>query len=108
MFTPTLDWGNELWASLWWIAKGWAMTAVATLVILSLIGRYTAWGKQFWRITSGYFKGPGSVRIWLWLALLLLSVMVSVRLTVLLSYYGNDLMTSFQVIAAGSVPATRR
>ena len=33
-FTPTLDWGNELWASLVWIAKGWAIAAIATLVIL--------------------------------------------------------------------------
>ena len=31
MFTPTLDWGNELWASLVWIAKAWAIAAIATL-----------------------------------------------------------------------------
>ena len=34
MFTPTLDWGNELLTSLWWIAKAWVIAAVATLVIL--------------------------------------------------------------------------
>ena len=33
MFTPTLDWGNELWTSLLWIAKAWVIAAVATLVI---------------------------------------------------------------------------
>ena len=38
MFTPTLDWGNELWVSLMWIAKGWAIAAIATLVICVLIG----------------------------------------------------------------------
>lgn len=51
MFTPTLDWGSELWTSLLWIAKGWAIAAVATLVILLLIVRFTTWGRQFWRIT---------------------------------------------------------
>ncbi|CAN5384362.1 ABC transporter ATP-binding protein/permease [soil metagenome] len=101
MFTPTLDWGNELGISLIWIAKGWAIAAVATLVVLVLIGRFTVWGKQFWRVTRGYFVGPESVIVWVWLAGLLLSVIIGVRLSVLFSYQGNDMSTSFQVIAAG-------
>ncbi len=39
--------------------------------------------------------------VWAWLAALLLSVMAGVRLSVLFSYQGNDMMTSFQVIAGG-------
>ena len=101
MFTPTLDWGNELLTSLWWIAKAWVIAAVATMVILVLIGRFTTWGRQFWRITSDYFTGPDSVKVWIWLAVLLLSVITGVRIDVLLSYQGNDMMTSFQVIATG-------
>jgi putative ATP-binding cassette transporter len=101
MFTPTLDWGNEWWTSLVWIAKAWAIAAVSTLVILVLIGRFTKWGKQFWRITGAYFTGPSSVKIWLWLAALLLSVIAGVRLDVLFSYQSNDMLTSFQVVAAG-------
>ena len=101
MFTPTLDWGNELLTSLWWIAKAWVIAAVATMVILVLIGRFTTWGRQFWRITGAYFTGPDSVKVWIWLAVLLLSVITGVRIDVLLSYQGNDMMTSFQVIAAG-------
>jgi putative ATP-binding cassette transporter len=101
MFTPTLDWGNELLTSLWWIAKAWAIAAVATMVILVLIYRFTTWGKQFWRVTGDYFKGPDSIKVWVWLAGLLLSVVTGVRIDVLLSFQGNDMMTSFQVIAAG-------
>lgn len=101
MFTPTLDWGTEVWTSLAWIAKAWLIAVVATLTILVLIIRYTEWGRQFWRITGDYFRGPASVKVWAWLAALMLSVIIGVRLTVLLSYYGNDMMTSFQVIAAG-------
>jgi putative ATP-binding cassette transporter len=101
MFTPTLDWGDEWWTSLVWIAKAWAIAAVSTLVILVLIGRFTKWGKQFWRITGAYFTGPSSVKIWLWLAALLLSVIAGVRLDVLFSYQSNDMLTSFQVVAAG-------
>jgi putative ATP-binding cassette transporter len=102
-FTPTLDWGNELWASLVWIARGWALAAVCTLAVLVLIGRYTTWGKQFWRITGDYFKGPDSVKVWLWLAVLLLSVIAGVRLSVLFSYQGNDMLTSLQVVAQGRI-----
>jgi putative ATP-binding cassette transporter len=101
MFTPTLDWGNELWTSLWWIAKAWAIAAVSTLVILALIGRFTVWGKQFWRITGPYFTGPSSVKVWLWLAALLLSVIIGVRLDVLFSYQSNDMLSSFQSVASG-------
>jgi putative ATP-binding cassette transporter len=101
MFTPTLDWGNELLTSLWWIAKAWAIAAIATMVILVLIYRFTTWGKQFWRVTGDYFTGSESVPVCVWLGVLLLSVVTGVRIDVLLSFQGNDMMTSFQVIAAG-------
>lgn len=101
MFTPTLDWGHELVASLVWIAKAWAISAVCTLGALVVLGRFTTWGRQFWRISGSYFTGAASVKVWLWLAALLLSVISGVRLVVLFSYQGNDLMTSFQVVASG-------
>ena len=71
------------------------------MVVLALIARFTTWGRQFWRITGAYFTGSESVKVWLWLGALLLSVIAGVRLDVLFSYQGNDMMTSFQVIAAG-------
>jgi putative ATP-binding cassette transporter len=101
MFTPTLDWGSQLWKSLVWIARAWAIAAVSTLVILTLIGRFTTWGKQYWRITGAYFTGSASVKVWLWLAVLLLSVIMGVRLDVLFSFQSNDMLTSFQVISQG-------
>jgi putative ATP-binding cassette transporter len=101
MFTPTLDWGDEWRASLIWVAEAWAIAAVATVAILALIFRYTTWGGQFWRITGAYFSGRDSVKIWLWLAAMLLLVIIGVRVDVLMSYYGSDMSTSFQVIAAG-------
>lgn len=103
MFTPSRDWGNEVWVSLWWIAQAWVIAAIATMVILVLLARFTEWGRQFWRITGDYFSGRESAKVWAWLALLLLLVMAGVRINVLISYYGNDLMTSFQVISGGLV-----
>jgi putative ATP-binding cassette transporter len=101
MFTPTLDWGSQLWTSLVWIVRAWAIAAVSTLIILTLIGRFTTWGKQYWRITGDYFTGRSSVLVWVWLAGLLLSVITGVRLDVLFSFQNNDMSTSFQVIAQG-------
>jgi putative ATP-binding cassette transporter len=101
MFIPTLDWGGELWKSLVWIARWWTYMAVSTFLVLLLIAKFTKWGRQFWRITGGYFTGRDSVRVWIWLGALLLSVVIGVRIDVLLSFQGNDMMTSFQSVAAG-------
>lgn len=102
MYKPSLDWSNEIPLSLLWAAKAWAISAVLTLVVLVLLARYTTWGRQFWRITGGYFRGRSSLTVWLWLGVLLFSTMVAVRLDVLLSYYSNDLYSSLQVAFEGA------
>ncbi len=110
LFTPTLDWSSEVWASLVWIATAWVIAAVCTLGVLALVGFFTEWGRQFWRITGDYFTGRGSVRAWLWLSALLLSVIAGVRLDVLFSYQGNDMLSSLQVAVQGMAvnePAVR-
>lgn len=101
MFTPTLDWGSELGTSLIWIAKAWTIAAVSTVLVLILLAKFTIWGRQFWRITGAYFTGRESVKAWLWLGAILLSIISGVRLDVLLSYYGNDLMTAAQTAVQG-------
>ncbi|HPY25881.1 MAG: vitamin B12/bleomycin/antimicrobial peptide transport system ATP-binding/permease protein [Actinomycetota bacterium] len=102
MYEPSLDWANELTHSLLWAAKAWAITAPLTVIVLVLLARYTAWGRQFWRVTGGYFRGRDSVRVWAWLGVLLFSTLVAVRLDVLLSYFSNDLYSSLQVAFAGA------
>lgn len=102
-FKPSMDWGHELVPSLLWILRYWAVAAVITMIVLFLLARLTVWGRQYWEITGDYFKGRSAVKIWLWLAVLLLSVMISVRINVLLSFFSNDLYTSLQVaFQAGS------
>lgn len=46
MFTQSLDWGNEILASLIWVAKGWAISAAVLIVVLTLIARFTTWGDR--------------------------------------------------------------
>jgi putative ATP-binding cassette transporter len=84
-----------------WIARAWAIAVVCTLAVIVLIGLFTTWGRQFWRITGAYFTSPGSVKVWLRLGAILLSVVTGVRLNVLLSYQGNDMLSSLQVAVQG-------
>jgi vitamin B12/bleomycin/antimicrobial peptide transport system ATP-binding/permease protein len=101
MWTPQLDWGHELWVSLMWLGKAWAIAAVATLLVCFLIARFTTWGRQFWRITGAYFTGAESVKVWIWLGVILMIVMLGVRVDVLLSFYSNDMSNAFQAVAGG-------
>lgn len=100
-FTPTLDWGNELIASALWVAKAWAIASIVLLIVLVLVARYTAWGRQFWRITGDYFTGRASVPVWALLGVLMLLVMIDVRISVLFSYQGNDQFTALQAAFEG-------
>ncbi|WP_135455143.1 ABC transporter ATP-binding protein/permease [Mycobacterium sp. DL99] len=102
MFTQSLDWGNEILASLFWVLKAWTIGAVALVAVLAVLARITTWGRQFWRVTGGYFIGRQSIPVWVLLGVLLLSVMLSVRMDVLFSYYLNDQTTALQVAFSGA------
>ncbi len=95
-FTPSLDWGDELIASGLWVAKAWVFAAIGILLAGALLARYTAWGKQFWRVTGGYFKGRDSIPVWALFGVLLILVMVDVRLSVLFTYQSNDQFSALQ------------
>src|SRR5260370_29282858 len=99
--TPSLDWGDELITSVLGVAKAWVIGAAGMVVVLALLGRFTTWGRQFWRVTGGYFKGRESIPVWLWLGVLLLSVMIDVRLSVLFSYQSNDQFSALQAAFEG-------
>ncbi|QLL10239.1 ABC transporter ATP-binding protein/permease [Mycobacterium vicinigordonae] len=100
-FKPKIDWSHALQDSVRWLAIAWVVSAVCLLLALVVMRFFTPWGRQFWRITRGYFVGRESVRVWLMLGVLLLSVLMSVRLDVLFSYFTNDLYSSVQTFVQG-------
>lgn len=100
-FKPSINWSTAPVDSLRWVAIAWVISAVCVLAVLVAFRYFTPWGRHFWRITRGYFVGARSFRVWLMLGVLLLSVLISVRLMVLLSYQGNDLYTSVQKAVQG-------
>src|SRR6185312_4155574 len=74
---------------------------LVTLVVLTLFGRYTTWGRQFWRVTGDYFRGRESVPVWALFSVLMLMVMIDVRLSVLFSYQSNDQFSALQAAFQG-------
>src|ERR1700738_652034 len=106
LFTPSYNWGAAPLDSLIWIGRAWVISAICLVVVLITLRYGSVWGRQYWRITRGYFVGPQSVRVWLLLGVLLLSIVFSVRLDVMFSYQGNDLysglQTAFEGMAAGN------
>ena len=101
-FVSSIDWGAAPFDSLRWIAYAWVISAVCVLLVLVLIGRYTVWGRQFWRISGRYFTGQNAVPVWLMLAILLLSTVIGVRLDVLFSYRSNDMYSALQTAFQGA------
>jgi putative ATP-binding cassette transporter len=101
-FKPSVDWNNELVNSTLWVLAAFLISALCVVVVLVLLRRFTEWGRQFWRITGDYFVGRASWPVWLVLAALLASAVVSVRVSVLISYYANDLFSALQVAFEGS------
>ena len=101
-FKPSVDWSNELVNSTLWVLKAFGIAALCLVVVLVLLRRFTGWGRQFWRITGNYFVGRASVPVWITLAVLLASAVMSVRISVLISYYANDLFSALQIAFEGS------
>lgn len=102
LFTPSVDWGHALAGSLTWIAMAWTISAVGVLAVLVLLRATMPWARQFWRVSGAYFTGRDSLRVWLMLGILLLSVITAVRLNVLFSYQSNDMYSSLQTAFQGT------
>ncbi|MBM7279342.1 ABC transporter ATP-binding protein/permease [Gordonia rubripertincta] len=98
----SIDWGNEVWASLKWLAIAFGIAAVAMLVIGFLLARFSRWGRPLWRVIGGFFTEPGTrLKAWGLAALLTVLALLGVRITVLFSYFSNDLFTGLQTAAEG-------
>ena len=101
-FKPSIDWGHAVRRLAVVDRQGWVISAVCVLVVLVVLRFTTQWGRQYWRITGGYFTGRRSVRVWLMLGVLLLLVVTAVRLNVLFSYFSNDMYNALETAFEGS------
>jgi putative ATP-binding cassette transporter len=100
----SINWSTEWLTSLLWLLKVFVLTIVGFVLVAWFLIRRTGWGRQFWRLSGMYFiprrRGWLSWRPILTVALLLLLTIAAVRLDVVLSYQGNDLLTAMQELNA--------
>jgi vitamin B12/bleomycin/antimicrobial peptide transport system ATP-binding/permease protein len=100
----SINWSTEWLTSLLWVGKVFIFVVIGFTLIAWFLVRRTRWGRQFWRLSGMYFIPR--MRTWLaWrpiltVALLLLFTVISVRLNVLLSFQGNDMLTAMQQLNA--------
>ncbi|NKZ75272.1 ABC transporter ATP-binding protein/permease [Rhodococcus hoagii] len=94
-----IDWSHEAVASLLWTSRAFLIALVCFVVIGAVLARRTEWGRQFWRITGPYFSSRDSWRPWALILALLFLTILGVRILVLLSYQGNEMYTSLQLVA---------
>ena len=91
-----MNWAEEIGNSLRWLAIAFVISSIAFFVVAYLIGRFTQWGREFLTITWEYFSWSRSKKPLLILLVIILMALVSVRMSVLFSYYYNDLYTALQ------------
>lgn len=95
------DWANELVETLKWLGIAFVITAVVFVAVVALLMRFTRWGRQYWRLTGGFFTGRENlVTNLLFVGFLLFSTIAAVRISVLLSYWSVDMFDSFQAGAS--------
>ena len=105
----SIDWGGEWVTSAVWIVGVFLAALVGSVLVGWLLLRTTVWGRQFRRLVGRYFRPGRELRSWgpLLLALSLLFMTVAgVRLSVLFSYWANDMLTSLQKGAVAGFWAT--
>ena len=94
----TINWSTEWWHSLLWVLGVFVAVVIGFFGVGWLLIRRTRWARQFWRISSMYFRPyRRSFLAWrpiLTVALLLLLTVAGVRLDVVLSFSNNGLFRS--------------
>ena len=95
-----MDWNHELLASVIWLGKAFTISLIGLATIVFALGRFTGWGRQFWRISATYFSPSRSKLPLLWLALIVLMTLFAVRMNVLFSFWYNGFYTAMQNLDA--------
>ena len=97
-----MDWNHELLASALWLGKAFAICAVVLTLTVLWLAKGAGWGRQVKRIAWPYFTPRRSWRPLALTALLVLLTLVSVRMSVLFSFWYNGIYTAMQKLDASA------
>lgn len=91
-----MDWNHELLASTIWLGKAFGISLIGLTITFWILGKSTKWGRQFMRISGGYFKPSRSIKPLFVLSVIILLTLVAVKLNVLYSFWFNGMYTALQ------------
>jgi putative ATP-binding cassette transporter len=91
-----MDWSKALQDSLAWLAAASGITVVAFAAVAALVVRFTRWGRQFWQLAGPFLHPRNGWWPTLVFALLLVLSLVSVRMSVLFSFWYNGFYSALQ------------
>jgi len=95
-----VDWNHELLDSLIWLGKAFVLSLIGLTMTAAMLARFTVWGRQFWRLTSAYFRPSQSKLPLFWLVLIVFMTLFAVRMNVLFSFWYNDFYSAMQALDA--------
>ena len=95
-----MQWQDALIESGLWLAKAYVLTLVFGAAVIWGLTRFTRWGRQFRRLSAGYFSPRRSWRPLAGVALILLLTLAAVRLDVLFSNWYNTMYSALQALDA--------
>ncbi|SDH74414.1 ABC transporter ATP-binding protein/permease [Propionivibrio dicarboxylicus] len=95
-----MEWNHELIASTIWLARSFLLSLAGIVLAIAWLGRFTEWGRQFKRITAGFFLSSNGVVPLAWLAGIVFMTLFSVRMNILFSYWYNGFYNAMQNLDA--------
>lgn len=91
-----MNWSEEILTSLIWLVKTFVISGVGFIVVFGAVLKFTQTGREFLRLTGGYFSWQRSIRPIALLCGVIVLALVSVRLSVLISQASNGFYTGLQ------------
>ncbi len=95
-----MQWQTQWLESLAWIGRTWLLVLLGFAAAGAVLVRFTAWGRQFWRLSGAYFSPRRDGWPLAAVAAILLLAVAGVRMNVLLSYWSNGFYDAVQALDA--------
>jgi putative ATP-binding cassette transporter len=95
-----MNWNEEILNSLIWLVKTFVISGIGFVVVFGAVLKFTQAGRDFLRLSGGYFSWRRSAKPLLILAGVILLALIGVRLAILSSQANNGLYTSLQELNA--------
>ncbi|MFO1368837.1 MAG: ABC transporter ATP-binding protein/permease [Marinagarivorans sp.] len=97
-----MNWSEEILTSLIWLVKTFVISGVGFIVVFGAVLKFTQTGRDFIRLSGGYFSPKRSLKPLVLLSTVILFALIGVRLAILNSQANNGLYTALQELNASN------